>query len=57
MIKVNQDKCIGCQTCVCLCPQSYKLNGDYKAEFFGDLTDDAKNVIGACPVNAIELTA
>lgn len=56
MIKVNQYKCIGCQTCVCMCPKSYRINSEGKAEFFGDITDDAKNVIGSCPADAIELT-
>jgi len=55
-IKVNQDLCIGCGTCEALCPKSFKINAEAKAEVISE--EDlpcAKNAAESCPVQAIEV--
>jgi len=56
MIKVNKDLCIGCGTCVALCPDTFKLADDTKSEVIKQ--DDvacAKNAADSCPVQAISV--
>jgi ferredoxin len=54
MIKVNQDKCIGCGTCVAICPSNFQLNANGKSEVIGqDDNDCVQNAIESCPVQAI----
>ncbi len=56
MLKVDQEKCIGCGTCVSMCPQCFKMNDDGKAEVSCVESKCACNVddiINACPVDAI----
>ena len=55
---VNKDLCIGCGSCISLCPNSFKLNeGEGKAEVTSqDDTDCAKNAAEGCPVQAIAIT-
>lgn len=54
MIKVNQDKCIGCGTCVAICPSNFQLNANGKSEVTGqDDNDCVQNAIESCPVQAI----
>ncbi|MGL5978747.1 MAG: ferredoxin [Erysipelotrichaceae bacterium] len=55
---VEKSGCIGCGTCVAICPQAFQMNEDGLAEVFVDpipdevkaSTIDAKN---ACPVSVI----
>jgi len=54
MIKVDQNKCIGCGLCVGMCPDVFKINADGKSEVI--VAEDsacAQNAIASCPVNAI----
>ncbi len=54
MIKVNQETCIGCGTCVALCPQTFQLNDGGKSEVISqDDTECAKGAVASCPVQAI----
>lgn len=57
MPKVDQEKCIGCGTCVAMCSDCFQLNDEGKAE--SSCGEDCKcgcnldDVINACPVDAI----
>lgn len=54
---VGQDKCIGCGTCVALCPKVFKLGDNGKAEVVnqkGDTEENIQNAIDSCPVEAIK---
>ncbi len=56
MVKVDQNKCIGCGTCVAMCPQVFQLNEDTgKAEVASqELRDcDIAETIESCPTSAI----
>ena len=54
MITVNQETCIGCGTCVALCPQTFKLNDGGKSEVISqDDAECAKGAVESCPVQAI----
>ncbi len=56
MVKVNQDKCVGCGLCVNMCPDTFKINQDGKSEVINDkLTSCAKEAAASCPVAAIEI--
>lgn len=57
MYKVNEN-CIGCGTCVGICPEVFELNDEGFAEnIIGDvpaeLEKSAKEAAECCPVNAI----
>lgn len=58
-LKVDKNKCIGCGTCVALCPASFKWDGSgVKAEAIvppGDSETCAQDAAAACPVQAISL--
>jgi len=58
-IKVDQNLCIGCGTCVSLCPKSFKLNEQtHKSEPIdppGDPEEKIKEAVEACPVSAISI--
>jgi len=56
MIKVDQNKCIGCGLCSGMCPDVFIMNSDGKAEVLeqGDETC-AKGAAGSCPVGAINV--
>ena len=54
--KVDEEKCIGCGTCVALCPKTFKLNDEAKAEVInptGDPEDEIQSAIDSCPTQAI----
>lgn len=53
---INKDTCIGCGTCVALCPKVFKLTDDNKAEVIDQTADSPENIqnaIDSCPVTAI----
>lgn len=54
MISVNKDLCIGCGTCVALCPDTFQLDAEGKSEAIsqGDV-ECARNAAQSCPVQAI----
>ncbi len=55
-IKVNQKKCIGCGTCVSLCPQTFALNAQGKSEVISqDDIDCARQAAQSCPAQAISV--
>lgn len=58
-IIVDQDLCIGCNTCALMAPETYELDAQtYKAKVIKQpeaITDDIKMVIDSCPVAAISI--
>ena len=57
-IKVDEEKCIGCGTCVAVAPKSFKLNDDGKSEPVeppGDDESTLEEAVESCPVDAISL--
>lgn len=56
MIKVDQNKCIGCGLCVGMCPDVFVLNLDGKSEVMAQVNEaGAKEAASACPVEAISV--
>ncbi|MEI7498202.1 MAG: ferredoxin [Candidatus Falkowbacteria bacterium] len=54
MIKVDDIACIGCGTCVALCPKCFQMNAEGKSEAISqDDIECAKNAAASCPVQAI----
>lgn len=55
-IKVDKDACIGCGTCMSLCPDVFELNAEGKADVISqDNIECAKNAVETCPVQAISV--
>jgi ferredoxin len=56
MIKVDQVTCIGCGTCVALCPKVFAINAEGKSEVISqEDIECAKNAAASCPVQAISV--
>lgn len=58
MLIVDQEKCIGCGTCIAMAGKTFKFNESGKAEIINPEGDDAetiKSAADACPVQAITL--
>ncbi len=57
--KVDEEKCTGCGICVNLCPKTFKIGEDGKAEVIGEDTCgkecDCQAAKDSCPVQAITL--
>jgi len=58
-IKLDQDKCIGCNTCPLMDPDHFEMDTTtYKAKIkkqTEEITDTTKSAIEACPVGAITI--
>lgn len=55
-ITVDKDTCIGCGTCEALCPMSFKLNAEGKAEPIAqEVKECTKQAAESCPVQAISI--
>lgn len=52
-VLVDPDTCIGCQTCVEVCPQGAISMQDDKAVIDQKLCDQDKSCIDSCPIEAI----
>lgn len=57
-VEVDQELCIGCGTCVDLCPDVFDWNEEEKAyskveEVPGDVEDQVHEAIENCPTSAI----
>lgn len=54
---VDQNKCIGCQTCAQIDPQVFALNQKtFKVKVVSQkTTPQTKSAIDSCPVNAISI--
>ncbi len=56
MVKVDEDACIGCGSCVSVAPEIFDMNDEGKAEVIKDeTTDEAKQAADVCPVDAIDV--
>ena len=56
MVKVDQNKCIGCGLCANLCPDTFQMNLDGKSEVLNSQDSEcAKKAVADCPVEAISL--
>jgi len=54
---VDEEKCIGCGTCVALAPGSFRLNEKGKSEPIeppGESEEKIQEAIDSCPVGAIK---
>ncbi len=55
-LKVDQSRCIGCGTCVALCPSVFEIGPNRKARAKNNNANnncDLQAVVNACPVGAI----
>ena len=55
-ITIDKDLCIGCGACAAICPQSFKVNKEGKAEVINQESDCAKSAAESCSVQAIKIT-
>jgi ferredoxin len=57
--KVNKEVCIGCGSCVAICPEVFKMGDDGKAEVlagdFSGMDEKITQAKDACPVQAISV--
>ncbi|MGM0442407.1 MAG: ferredoxin [Elusimicrobiota bacterium] len=58
-VKVDEDLCTGCELCVGISPDIFKMSGDVAVAFDnndpvpGDMEADAEEAASMCPVEAI----
>lgn len=58
-VVIDENKCIGCGTCVAVAPKTFKLGTDSKAKAIKPSGDDKKTIkdaVDSCPVKALKLT-
>lgn len=56
VIKVDQDKCVGCGRCTEMCPDTFHLSETGIAEVISqDDVECAKTTVDECPQEAIEV--
>lgn len=56
VITIDQEECLGCETCAEICPQVFIMNDDGKAEVVPDADtelDCVDEAIGSCPAECI----
>ncbi|KPK35385.1 MAG: ferredoxin [Nitrospira bacterium SG8_35_1] len=56
---IDWDECIGCGSCVEICPEVFELRDDAKAYVTGEEkcnTCDCDEAVGICPVEAIAIS-
>lgn len=56
-IKIDEEKCIGCGSCVAVCPDYFEMTDDNKARFKNGTTDAkcVQEAVDICPVQVIEI--
>lgn len=56
-LRVDRDKCIGCGSCVALCPECFELDEEGKSQVIGEECESCNlnDVAASCPVGAIEV--
>ncbi len=56
IVKVDQEKCIGCGACVAIDPENFDFNDEGISTVINEIaTDAAKDAEEACPVLAIDI--
>lgn len=56
IVKVNQEKCIGCGACVAIDPENFDFNDDGISTVINEIaSENAKEAEEACPVLAIDI--
>ncbi len=56
MVKVNEEKCIGCGMCSGMCPETFVMGASGKAEVINtEATKCASDAAENCPVGAISV--
>lgn len=58
-LNVNEDACIGCGACVAIDSNHFDFNDEGKSSVISQDnldTDEIKNAIASCPVNAINIS-
>lgn len=56
---INYDECIGCGSCVEVCPKVFELRDDAKAYVIGEDkcdTCDCEDAVNICPTEAISFS-
>lgn len=55
--KVNQDVCIGCGTCVQMCPGVFQMDENGKSKVIAEDCGECncQEVMDSCPVSAISM--
>ncbi len=55
-VKVDEDACIGCGTCVAVCEIAFEMkNGKAKVKSNAESAECIKKAIDACPVDCIKM--
>lgn len=52
--RINKQKCIGCGTCVAVCPKGFKMGPDGKSEVIDSQAAEECGGTKICPFGAIE---
>lgn len=56
---VNEDECIGCESCVSIAGDVFRMNGNDKAEAYGEVSssnmESVQEAMDTCPVSAISM--
>jgi len=58
-VEVDKSKCIGCGSCVAICPKVFRMSVEGKAEAVTEEIEElgcAKTAEEGCPVKAIKIT-
>lgn len=56
-IKIDEEKCIGCGSCVAVCPDCFEMTDDNKARLKDEITNTecVQEAVDVCPVQVIEI--
>jgi len=56
-IKIDEEKCIGCGSCVAVCPDYFEMTDDNKARLKNKAADAecVQEAIDICPVQVIKI--
>ena len=56
-ISIDQDECLGCESCVEICPAAFEMNDDGKAVVLDESCQEAcvQEAAEACPAECIKV--